>query len=389
MLWQADPPESRGAGSRSWGLSRVLLTCPTCRSGLEVPDGTTAMVRCPACKTVFSPAAGVTPPPVVATKEEPRPKRHAKKKPEPQPEPDVNRDFDPSQFEHQPRKKRRHFDDSDDSLSPEERAALRSAFSRAAIGCKFIAGSIALFMLSMMLIIAFWFQAALADPSLAFIMAAGAIAIMSWGLGAVGIGLCLTGPPAPGHWGYGIAAAVAAVLHLVLLAILVGAGSDYSVGREADKDGANARWGLLPTRLDAVMFYPTLIVYKDEEIIPKGRMTFSIVVGVAEILRNVLMMMLVSCLARAAGDEDVAHNCTRAAGFACFGPGALAVALLLFAVSMVETNAQSGDLGKVLITTVRMGTFAVINGAIFPSFMAAREAADACGEPFQNRLPRV
>ncbi|MBN9118610.1 MAG: hypothetical protein J0I06_05560, partial [Planctomycetes bacterium] len=41
----------------------VLLTCPTCRSGLEVPDGTTALVRCPACKTVFSPEDGAAPEP--------------------------------------------------------------------------------------------------------------------------------------------------------------------------------------------------------------------------------------------------------------------------------------------------------------------------------------
>ena len=39
----------------------MLLTCPTCQSGLQVPDGTTAMVRCPACKAVFS-AVGEHPP---------------------------------------------------------------------------------------------------------------------------------------------------------------------------------------------------------------------------------------------------------------------------------------------------------------------------------------
>ena len=39
----------------------MLLTCPKCQSGLQVPDGTAAMVRCPACKTVFSPAEGAAP----------------------------------------------------------------------------------------------------------------------------------------------------------------------------------------------------------------------------------------------------------------------------------------------------------------------------------------
>ena len=82
----------------------MLLTCPTCRSGLEVPDGTTAMVRCPACKTVFSPAAGITPPPEPddETEETPRPKKAAKK-PEPAPDPAENRDFDPAHFETKPK----------------------------------------------------------------------------------------------------------------------------------------------------------------------------------------------------------------------------------------------------------------------------------------------
>src|SRR5436305_14441810 len=51
------------------------LTCPNCRSGLEVPAGTTAMVRCPACRTVFSPADSAVPEP----EEDERPKVKARK----------------------------------------------------------------------------------------------------------------------------------------------------------------------------------------------------------------------------------------------------------------------------------------------------------------------
>ena len=39
----------------------MQLICPTCRSGLEVPDGTTAHVRCPACKSVFPAEDGLAP----------------------------------------------------------------------------------------------------------------------------------------------------------------------------------------------------------------------------------------------------------------------------------------------------------------------------------------
>ena len=217
----------------------------------------------------------------------------------------------------------------------------------------------------------------------AYVTVAGAIGIFTWITGAIGIGLCLSGPTSPGHWGYGIAAAVAVVLHLILLSVLIGQGKEYSIGKEVEATGSSIQWGLVPTRLDAVAFYMTLLAYKNEELLPKGEMTLSIVVGVSELLRNVLMLMLVSCLARAAGDNELSHQGTRGAGFACFGPGVLAILMLLIAVAIIETNAQTGALAKVLFTTVRMGTYAILIGMMFPGLMAARETADACDEPFQ------
>jgi len=370
----------------------VLLTCPTCRSGLQVPDGTTAMVRCPACKTVFSPAAGLAPPePENEPEEEPKPVKKRAGRPdddeeEPKPE---NRDFDPIDPDEKPRRRRRSEDDDDEKLSPAERAARRAAFTRAAWGCKLIMLSFALFMVSMGLIIVFWFHTAFAAPDSGFIICAGAIGIVTWTLGAIGVGLCLSGPVAPGHWGYGIAAAVVTGVHLILLAALVSQGKEYSPGWEADPHGPGAKWGLIPTRLDAVTFYLTLLVYREEELLPKADMNLSIVVGVAEMLRNVLILMLVSCLARAAGDDELAHDCTRGAGFASFGPGGMALCVLLFAVAIIETSAQSGTFAKILFTTVRMGTYAMLNGALFPGLMAVRETADACDEPFQTRIPKL
>lgn len=375
-------------------VSPVLLTCPTCRSGLEVPDGTTAMVRCPACKTVFSPAAGLTPPPDEEPDEElddePKPRKVARKDEPTDEEATENRDFEPGYFDEKPKRRRRRFnDDDDDSLSPEERRVLKAAFTRAAWGSKLIWISFGLFMISMLFIIVFWFGTAFSAGDPAFVTIAGVFGMLNWLLAAVGVGLCLSGPRSPGHWGYGIAAAVATGLHLLMVAILAGQGTDYSVGKEADATGANANWGLVPTRLDAVAFYITLMAYHDEEIIPKGDMTFSIVVGVMEMVRNLLILMLLSCLARASGEEDLAHQCTRAAGFASLGPGAMAVAMLLFAIVMVETNLQAGQLGKILFTTVRMGTYAIYCGTLMPGLMAARQTADACDEPYQSRIPQM
>jgi hypothetical protein len=357
---------------------------------LQVPDGTTAMVRCPACKTVFSPAAGLAPP-EPEPEEERKPKKVAKTR---------EREDEPEEKEpeEKPRRRRRPDPDDDETLSPAEKAALKAAFARAAWGCKLIWVSFMLFMLSMLVIVAFWFNASwqaaskMDVPQPTFIIVAGAIGIFTWITAAVGVGLCLSGPPTPGHLGYGIAAAVATGMHLLMLVILVSQGTDYSVAKEAEPDGpssATAKMGLIPTRLDAVAFYITLMVYKDEAVLPKGKMTLSIVVGVMEMIRNLLILMLVSCLARAAGDEELAGKCTRAAGAASFGPSLISVAMLLFAVAMIETDAQSTTFGKIMIATVRMWTYAIFLGTTLPALVAARETADACDEPYQSQIPQL
>jgi hypothetical protein len=99
--------------------------------------------------------------------------------------------------------------------------------------------------------------------------------------------------------------------------------------------------------------------------------------------------MLLSCLARATGEEELAGQCTRASGFTSLGPAAIAICMLLFAIAMVETNMQWKQTGKILFTTVRMGTYAIFCGMMFPGLMAARYTADACDEPYQSRVPKL
>ena len=356
-----------------------------------MPDGTAALVRCPACKTVFAPADGLAPPEPEPV-ETPRPRKPVEKKKAPATveEETSGRDFEPGYFAEKPKKRRRRFnEDDEDSLTPAERRALRAAFTRAAWGARLIWISFGLFIFSMMFIIGFWFGTAFGGGEPTLVTVAGLFGLINWILAAIGVGLCLSGPRSPGHWGYGIAAATAVILHMLLVAILAGQGTDYSVGREGQSEGPNVHWGLVPTRLDAVAFYITLMAYHDEEIIPKGDMKLSIFVGVVEMIRSLLVLMLLSCLARASGDDELAHQCTRAAGFASFGPGAMAVLMLLFAIFMVETNMQTGQFGKILFTTMRMGTYAVYMGTLFPGLMAARLVADACDEPYESRVPRL
>jgi hypothetical protein len=147
--------------------------------------------------------------------------------------------FDPP--EERPRKRTRR--DPNDGLSPAARAARRAAFGRAAIGVKLIWASFGLFAASMMFFNVYFFQSAFSEPSNAFIVFAGLFGLFNWLLAAVGVGLCLSGPAAPGHWGYGIGAAVAVVVHLVLLAVLLGqGGSSPSGGCPARAAGCGGRW---------------------------------------------------------------------------------------------------------------------------------------------------
>jgi hypothetical protein len=378
------------------------------------------MVRCPACKTVFSPAD--SPPPEEepdeqeeeAEEEEPKAKKRKpqrededeedeqprkKKKGKGKDEDDEkekgkNRDFDPIPEEEdrkQRRKNRRK--QADDQLSPEEKAERRAAFGRAATGVKLIWISFALFMFSMVLILLFYFQSVVIEPIPYFITLAGVIGLINWVLAAIGVGLCLSGPRSPGFWGYGISAAVAVAIHLLFILVLVVQGKETSIGQTTDEVGGsteNARWGLIPTRLDVTMFYLTAICYHNEQgATPKGPMTISMVCGVIEMLRTVIIMMLMSCLARAALDEELAYKCTRAAGVASFGPGLLALLILAFIATMIETGAGMNLFTLILFVALNMGVYAIIIGTIFPAFMALREVADACDEPFQSLIPQL
>lgn len=399
----------------------VLLTCPKCKSGLEVPDGTTAMVRCPACKTVFS---ATTPPEPEPEKQEEEPEAEQKPKTKTKPprdeeededeapkktkpkakaksgkkeeddedeneKKDENRDFDPIDEEEE-RKRKKKRKRGDDELSPEEKAERNAAFRRAAIGVKLIWISFALFSFSMALILIFYLQSSLMDPFPELIAIAGFFGLVNWLLAAVGVGLCLSGPPAPGHWGYGIAAATAVVIHLVLLLALVASGKEFAV-TQRDAAAGNERLGLLPTRQNATMFYLTVIAYpENQELTPKGsKIAVSGITGIAEMTRTVLIMMLLSCLSRAALDDDLAHRCTRAAGIVSGGPGLLALLILATVAALVITNAGKTTFTQILYSTVQMGVYAILVALLFPAFMAARDVEDACNEPFQSLIPKL
>jgi len=386
----------------------VLLTCPKCRSGLQVPDGTTAMVRCPACKMVFSPAD--SPPQLEEDEPEveerpktkrksnhreengdrPRKKRNARDNEEE----GENRDFDPLPERNDRRKSRKQRRrEAEEKFTQEEKAARREAFNRAAIGCKLIWISFGLFLFSMVLIILFYFQAQFGVYPAGFLHVAALCGLVNWVLAAIGVGFCLSGPRAPGSLGYGIGAGLATGIHGFFLLLVVATQRGEITFVEKGEEGTtvtSVKFAPLPTRIDATMFYLTKVIYRNEpNHVPAGNILFSMITGVCEMIRTVLIMMLLSCLARAACDEDLAHKCTRAAGVASFGPGLAALLILATVAIVVETGAGMGTFTAVVRLLAYRGAYAILFALMIPAFRASREVADACDEPYQALIPQL
>jgi uncharacterized Zn finger protein (UPF0148 family) len=386
----------------------VLLTCPQCRCGLQVPDGTTAKVRCPACKTIFSPNETPAPEPPENEKpqtkqtkpasrkadrdeDEPRNKKGAKGKED---RDDKNRDFDPIDEEEERRRRRRkRRSEAEEKLTPEEKAERRAAFNRAAAGAKCIWISLILYVISMVFLVAYQFVVMLSAQATYLVQLASVFGMLNWTLAAIGVGLCLSGPPAPGKLGYGIMAALAVAIHLMFLFVGVILGSNLATDRVEDAV-LYTRVGLIPTTMHYAMFYLATLCYPDQPLLPmSGSSLLLISTGILELFRTMFIMMLLSCLARAALDEELAYRCTRAAGIACGAPAAMAIIMLGFVTWIVETGGAVDFcwfcITGVMFRVLRMGVYAIVSGTITSAFMAARDVDDAMEEPFQSLIPEL
>ena len=133
-------------------------------------------------------------------------------------------------------------------------------------------------------------------------------------------------------------------------------------------DTSAARWSMIATRLDATMFYLTAAFYPDEQsAVPKDPMTLSMITGVVEMIRTVFIMMLLSCLSRAALDEPLAHKCTRTAGIVSAGPAMVGLLMLAFVAFVVETNAGINLFTLIILLTVHISVYAILIGVTLPA----------------------
>jgi LSD1 subclass zinc finger protein len=381
------------------GVAPVLLTCPTCQTGLQIPDGTTAMVRCPTCRTIFSPADSPAPPAVAPAPPPedttpPAPPR-AKKRVDAEADDRPRRKTRPRDEDDRPRRKRRDEEpdeeeeerprrkaEPEDGLTPEGRRRQKAAFQRAMWGCRLVYWSLLLYILSMVVVILFFMMTATAAGEVpALLSVAGVLCLANWVLGAVGIGLCVSGPKSPGHVGYGIAAAVAAGVHLIFVLATLDRGDAFAEFKKLETE-ADALAGF-STKLVKLGMYGVWLAYPSEGFTPRQAPLF-VVCGAAEMLRLILLTTLLSCLARAGGDEELSHKCVRAAAVAVFVPGALVFGMLGVVSFVIETGAEGSSMGKIILETTRMGAYALLAGMLVPPSVAARDVADVCEAPFQK-----
>lgn len=382
----------------------MLLTCPQCRCGLQVPDGTTAKVRCPACKTIFSPNETPAPEPPENEKpqtkpasrkadrdeDEPRNKKGAKRKED---RDDKNRDFDPiEEKEEYKRRRRKRRSEAEEKLTPEEKAERRAAFNRAAAGAKCIWISLILYVISMVLLMGYYVVLSVREEAAYLVHIAAFLGVINWTLAAIGVGLCLSGPPAPGKLGYGILAALAVAIHLMFLFVAFVRWANFVAG--TDDAVLSTRWGLIPTTMHFAMFYLAALCYQGQHVLAmKGPFTLPMVTGILEMIRTMFIMMLLSCLARAALDEELAYRCTRAAGIVCGAPAATAIIILGLVVWVVETGGGADAcwccITNIMLRLTEMSIYMIVGVSVFASYMAARDVDDAMEEPFQSLIPEL
>lgn len=354
----------------------MLLTCPTCRSGLQVPEGTTAHVRCPACKTVFPAEAGLTPAEVV---EPPRPEP-PRRRPAPAPPPEPTEPVEPDR----PRPVRRNRDDYS-KYTPEERAVLRGQFTRGMWGCRLVSAAYGLQAIGLLLVVLLAALNTVRAGTPALIAVAGVCGFLNLILVPIGLALILSGRPAPGLYRFGVAAGVAVLVHGVFVLCTLAKNEPTVVIEGESQTGALNALGHLVTKLDSLTLYLTWAAYPDESPFTRRGLILDVLCGLAEMVRLILLMVTLAGVARGAGDTNLAYRCIRAGGVGSVGPAGLAVAMGLFLALMIESGGRDQKIGQVLLTVAAMGIYAILAGTLVPASVAARDAAEACEFPYQSQ----
>lgn len=362
------------------------LTCPTCRSGLEVPDGTTAHVRCPACRTVFPAESGLAatvrvpspspPPPPPPPPPKLAPPKKAEKVVE---EKDEARDGIGDAPTAKPRRTR-----DKSKLSTEEKRELHAGFRRGFLGARLIQISLFFYLPAVLFVPLHQILSEITKSEMPYVLViAGILGLANWILGSVGLAMAVSGPPSPGHYRFGVGGLIVCVVHgLLLLAVVLKTQGDADY-RGLDRE--TMRWAQIATQYESLSFYLSYVAYPDEIPLRRSDTIIGFIAGALEMTRLILMLLTLGCLAQAAGDRTLSEDCTRMAGRVTIIPGLMALGMLVYKIVVVETGATGGFMIYFLNYVYRGITLAVA-AILGMTIRGVGDVADACDSPFQSEL---
>ncbi len=385
----------------------MLLVCPNCRSGLEVPDDTDALVRCPSCRTVFDPSIAQAPPaparrprPADDDEDNDRPRSRRPRRPESDDDrPRRNRRDDDDDYEDDedeaPRPRRRAGPVSDETpKAREKRKRAGAALRRAEMGAKLVKVGFIAYIASLMAVMSFGLITMVlkTGPVAALGVAAG-LAAVNWLATPVGLGLLLSGTRPRGTIMYGVGALVVVVVHLGLMLGAVGrAGDEEQVQRmvklheraamisgkqveDVDTIKSALQLANVPTRFQAVCVYPLAVAYSTLTR-EAGLDPVYIAAGVVEMLRLILVLLTLGCAVRDVS-KDAEHACFWAAGIITFVPGGLIALNTAVVVFVIETGMVMTGMGRTILGMTDVLTMNLLAGMLIKPFRAAGDAAEA------------
>ena len=148
-----------------------------------------------------------------------------------------------------------------------------------------------------------------------------------------------------------------------------------------------AQWAAVPTQFDSLSFYLAYVVYPDDIPVRRADTILSFLTGTLEMLRSVLILMTLSCIAQAARDRELSDRCTRMAGRLSFIPGILALAVFLYKVFMIETGAQGHGVAffQVLLR-IYLAIYVVPAAIQLLAMRTVNDVAEACEFPYQAEV---
>jgi hypothetical protein len=356
---------------------------------LQVPDGTTAQVRCPACKSVFPAEDGLAPaeplplapPPAPPPPSKPKvAEAKPKRRDEEEDEKNKNRDFDPEDPED--RAKRRPRNKEKSKFTDEQKRELRAGFARGFFGARCIQISLLLYLPAVLLVPLHQILSQITHSEMGFVLViAGIFGLANWTLGTIGLALSMSGPPSPGHWRFGVGGLVATFVHGVLLLAVVLKTQEHADYRDLDRE--TMRWAQIATQYESLSFYLSYLVYPDDIPLKRSDTILGFLAGVMEMVRLIFILMTLSCLAKAAGDRPLAEDCTRMAGRITLIPAFMAFGMLIYKIVVIETGATSGFMVYFLNYIYRGITLAVA-AILGMTIRTIGDVAEACDSPYQS-----